>query len=287
MPRRRTRSAILPSLGPILLAAAALACTPAAPSPAVTANLESSPLPSASPIESVAATLLPSPIASLQPTAFDRNPAPISSTLPYRINVDPADFVAVVDNPFFPLTPGTKWVYDGDEHVEVRVLAETKEILGVPATVVHDQVFTDGGLAEDTFDWFAQDRDGNVWYFGEDTKELANGKVTSTAGSWEAGVKGAQPGIVMLALPHVGDEYRQEFLAGEAEDLGAVTALEGSVKVPAGTWSGSIVLVTEEWTPLEPDIRERKTYVWGVGLVKSEAIKGPHEVTTLTRMTAS
>jgi hypothetical protein len=222
---------------------------------------------------------------TIRPAAFDRNPAPIGDGATYVIHVDPADFVSQVDNPFFPLTPGASWLYEGDEHVEVTVLPDTKLILGVPVTVVQDQVFVDGVLEEDTLDWFAQDRDGNVWYFGEKTAELdKQGKVTSRAGSWEAGVDGAQPGIVMLAVPQVGDEYRQEYLAGEAEDLAAVTALTGSITVGAGSWSGGDVLVTEEWTPLEPDTRERKTYARGAGLVKTQTILGGNDVTTLTKL---
>src|SRR5262249_39798178 len=147
--------------------------------------------------------------------------------------------------------------------------------------VVSDTVFAAGVLAEDTLDYYAQDRQGNVWYMGESTAEYENGKVTSTAGSWEAGVDGALPGIIMLADPQVGDQYRQEFHAGDAEDLAQVTALSGSVKVPAGSWSGTDVFVTEEWTPLEPDVRERKTYVRGIGNVKTETIKGGKEVVVL------
>jgi hypothetical protein len=226
------------------------------------------------------------PTPTVRPPAYPRNPAAFVEGAPYAQTVDPADFVAGVDHPFFPLKAGSKWAFDGDEHVEVTVLPETKLILGVAATVVHDQVFVDGALEEDTFDYYAQDRDGNVWYFGEKTAELdENGKVTSTAGSWIGGVDGALPGIVMLAVPQVGDEYRQEYLAGEAEDLGTITALTGSIKVMGTTSSGADVLVTEEWTPLEPAIRERKTYVRGFGVVESRRIKGGTELTTLTSFT--
>jgi hypothetical protein len=231
-----------------------------------------------------APTAAPSP--SEAAAAFPRNPAAFVEGATYTQTIDPADFVAGVDHPFLPLKVGTKWVYDGDEHVEIEVLPETKLILGVAATVVRDQVFVDGELAEDTLDWFAQDRDGNVWYFGEQTAEYENGKVSSTAGSWEGGVDGALPGIVLLAAPQVGDEYRQEYLAGEAEDLATVTALTGTISVKAGSWSGADVLVTEEWTPLEPDVREQKTYARGIGVVESRTIKGGTEVTTLTSFTA-
>jgi hypothetical protein len=148
-------------------------------------------------------------------------------------------------------------------------------------------VFDRDVLIEDTLDWYAQDRDGNVWYMGEQTAEYENGKVSSTAGSWEGGVDGAQPGIVMLADPQAGDTYRQEFYAGEAEDVAAITATAGEVRVPAGTWSGADVLVTEEWTPLDPDVRERKTYARGYGVVEIRTVKGGDEMTTLTSMTTA
>lgn len=226
-------------------------------------------------------TALPSRTAAV----FARNPAPIQTGTPYSVAIDPRDFVAGIHHPFLPFTVGASFVFDGAEHVEVTVLPDEKVILGVKVTVVRDQVFEDGELIEDTLDWYAEDRDGNVWYFGEQTAEYENGKVTSTAGSWEAGVDGAQPGIVMLALPRAGDEYRQEFYAGEAEDMAAIVATSGEVSVPAGSWSGVDVLVTDEWTPLEPDVRERKTYVRGYGVVKVEVIKGGDEVTTLTSAT--
>jgi hypothetical protein len=213
---------------------------------------------------------------------FPRNPAPIVEGQPYVQHIDPAMFVETIDNPFLPWVVGTKFVFDGTEHVEVTVLPDSKEILGVKTTVVHDQVFQDGEVAEDTLDWYAQDRQGNVWYFGEQTAEYENGKVVSTEGSWTGGVDGAQPGIVMLADPQVGDSYRQEYLKGEAEDLAAVTATSGTVSAPAGNWSGADVLVTEEWTPLEPDVREQKTYARGVGLVEAHLLKGGKEQTKLT-----
>jgi len=188
------------------------------------------------------------------------------------VTIDPADFVAVIDNPFMPLKPGTKVSFDGAERIEITISTETKTILGVPATVVRDQVFLNGELEEDTLDWFAQDREGNVWYFGEETAEYRQGKVVSTKGSWEGGVDGALPGIIMLADPQVGDVYRQEFYKGEAEDIGEVTGVGGSITVPLGTFTD--ILVTEEWTPLEPDVRERKTYVPGIGVVETRPVKG-------------
>ncbi|HKG25053.1 MAG TPA: hypothetical protein VKB09_05350, partial [Thermomicrobiales bacterium] len=172
------------------------------------------------------------------------------------------------------------FVYEGtsdgeSEHNEVAVTTETKTIFGVRCVEVRDTVSVEGELTEETLDWYAQDKDGNVWYFGEDSKSYENGKVASTEGSWEAGVDGAQPGIIMPAEPKVGDEYRQEYYAGEAEDMAAVLQLGGSVTVPYGTFDD--VLVTKEWSPLEPDVVEHKTYAPGVGLILAESVQGEQE----------
>ncbi|MFH1150826.1 MAG: hypothetical protein V1748_10180 [Actinomycetota bacterium] len=188
----------------------------------------------------------------------------------YKVEIVPTDFVSTIDNEFLPLTPGTTKIYEGDtgdglEHVEVLVTNETREILGVPCVVVRDTVAVNGQVVEDTFDWYAQDKDGNVWYFGEDVKDYKDGKVVSTAGSWEAGVDGAQPGIVMQAEPEVGEEYRQEYYRGEAEDMARVVGLDESVAVKAGAYQGC--LKTYEWTPLDPEAKEYKYYAPGVGLV--------------------
>ncbi len=159
------------------------------------------------------------------------NPAAYVEGQPYQPTIDAANFVDVVDNPFFPLVPGTVYTFEGSgEHVVVTVTHDTKEILGITTTVVHDQVTVDGAVTEDTTDWYAQDAAGNVWYMGEQTAEYENGVVTSTEGTWEAGVDGAQPGIVMLADPQVGDTYRQEWYEGQAEDLAKVFALDGSAE---------------------------------------------------------
>ncbi len=233
--------------------------------------------PSPSTTASAAASTPPSASPSVE--AIDRNPAAFVEGAPYEVTIDPADFVADINNPFMPLKPGTKVTFDGAERIEITISTETKTILGVATTVVRDQVFSDSELAEDTLDWYAQDRNGNVWYFGEKTAEYDGGEVVSTAGTWEGGVDGAQPGIIMLADPQVGDVYRQEFYEGEAEDLAQVTGIGGSITVPFGTFTD--ILVTEEWTPLEPDVRERKTYVPGIGVVETRQIKGGEDVTQL------
>ncbi|HEV8683263.1 MAG TPA: hypothetical protein VGS09_10920 [Actinomycetota bacterium] len=221
-----------------------------------------------------------------RPAPAPGNPAAFVEGEPYRPQIDPADFVEVIDNPYFPLTPGTTHVYRGvsggeREVVRVTVTDNTKDILGISATVVRDQVFVDGKLAEDTLDWYAQDRQGNVWYMGEDTKEYEDGKVVSTEGSWEAGVDGAQAGVIMPAQPEIGLTYRQEYYEGEAEDLAKAVALDETVEVPAGFFIG--VLVTEDWTPLEPKLLERKYYAPGIGVVFERLIKGGEEVLRLVR----
>lgn len=195
----------------------------------------------------------------------------------YDPTIAPASFVADVDNPLYPLVPGTKFVYEnGDETVEVTVTANKKTILGVSCTEVHDVASVAGEVIEDTLDWFAQDQDGAVWYFGEDTKEMSGGMVTSTHGSWEAGVDGAKPGIVVPAAPKVGDTYRQEYYACEAEDMGEVLALDATAMVKAGSYTGC--LKTHDFTPLEPDINEEKYYCPGVGLVLSvDVVTGERE----------
>jgi uncharacterized membrane protein YkoI len=196
---------------------------------------------------------------------------------PYAPVIDPANFVEGVNHPYFMLTPGTTFVYeaqteDGLERIEVTVMPETKQILGIVCVVVRDTVWVDGELVEDTFDWYAQDKDGNVWYMGEDTKEYEDGAVVTTAGSWEAGVDGAQPGFIMEAHPQVGDSYRQEYYAGEAEDMAEVLHLSETASISYGTFDE--VLVTKEWSPLEPGVAEHKYYAPGVGLILEVVVEG-------------
>ena len=230
-------------------------------------------------------------LAACAPAATEGGslPAALRSDAPYAPSLDPASFTTEIDNPYFPLRPGTRWVLtgSGDSEGEITtttVLEETREVMGVTCVVVHDEVAVDGTPVEITSDWYAQDADGNVWYFGEETAEYEDGKVTSTAGSWEAGVDGAQPGIIMPADPQQGVTYRQEFYAGEAEDVAKVVELGQSVSTPVGTYDD--VLVTEDWTPLEPDVRERKFYARDVGLVREELVEGGSGETVLTEFTS-
>ncbi len=189
------------------------------------------------------------------------------------VKLDPAEFTTEIDNPYWPMAPGDRWVYrEGEQRVEVTVTNRTKMIDGIEARVVHDVVTKDGALVEDTLDWYAQDSAGNLWYLGEDTKEYENGKVATTKGSWEHGVDGAQAGILLPAEPEVGMTYRQEHYDGEAEDAADVLSLDEKVDVPFGTFDG--VLMTKDYTPLDPSILEHKFYARGVGLVLAIGIAG-------------
>jgi hypothetical protein len=190
----------------------------------------------------------------------------------------PATFVARVDNPWFPLVPGTVWVYRGLEGGKpsrdvVEVTHATRMIDGVRATAVRDLVYVGGRLEERTTDWYAQDGAGNVWYLGEASEELdASGRVTTREGSWLSGVGGAKPGIYMPARPAVGFSGRQEYLKGHAEDHFRVRALNARVTAPE--LSSKHALMTEEWSPLEPGVIEHKFYVRGVGTVFEQTVKG-------------
>jgi len=192
---------------------------------------------------------------------------------PYTPAFVPASFThsTTIDNPLFPLVPGTTFVYegqtaDGFEHDEFAVTHDTKLIDGITCVEVHDTAKLDGVLSEDTRDWFAQDDTGNVWYCGENTATVLDGLPQSLDGSWTAGVDGAQPGIIMEASPAVGDFYRQEFLVGEAEDMAEVQSLTDSAMVPFGTFNDDC-LKTEETSTLAPGDVEHKYYVANVGNV--------------------
>jgi len=190
----------------------------------------------------------------------------------YAPKIDPADFSTTIDNPYFPLPVGTIYVSmeNGDEEVNVTVTSDTRVVMGVTTVIVHDVVTDkDEKILEDTYDWYAQDKNGNVWYLGEDTREYEGGVVVSTEGSWEAGVDGAQPGIVMHAKqPDPGEPYRQEYLACEAEDFAEIVSETEAVSVPYGDFDDCIK--TREYTPLEPSVNEYKYYCAGVGLVLEE-----------------
>lgn len=195
----------------------------------------------------------------------------------YAPRIDPADFSAVITNPYLPLQPGNRWVYegrseDGFERKVVEVTDETRTVMGVTCVVVKDTVTLDGQLYEDTVDWFAQDRTGAVWNFGEATRKRADDGTFTPAGSWEAGVTGARPGVVMPADPRPGGPYRQEYLPGEAEDMARVLTVNEALRVPFGSYVQ--VVVTRDWSPLDPGVAEHKHYAPGIGLIREEAVEG-------------
>lgn len=188
----------------------------------------------------------------------------------YDPEINPVDFLtpeqtAANPNPWFPLVPGLKRVYEaGEETISVVVTEDTREILGVTTMAVSDIVTIDGVPVEDTIDWYAQDVYGNVWYFGEIAQNFEDGILTDLDGSWTAGIDNAKPGILMKAAPQVGDVYRQEFLLGEAEDLAEVLDVNGSESAPAASCAGDCV-VTRDFTPLEPGAEENKYFAPGIG----------------------
>lgn len=221
----------------------------------------------------------------------DLNPERVGVNIPDSIIPD--SFVAAVDNRYFPLVPGTTFCYvntlieGGDtitQNITVEVTSETKQILGVNTTVVHDVVREEGRIIEDTFDWYAQDQAGNVWYFGEDTRAFDEDGTVSTEGSWTAGEEGARAGIIMWANPgaHLNEPYYQEYFVGEAEDQGTVLDTISQVTVPYGSFTNCIR--TKDFTELEPDVEENKYYAPGVGLVLTESVKGDKEREELVKI---
>jgi hypothetical protein len=195
------------------------------------------------------------------------------------VSLDPADFTADIDNRYWPMAPGTRWTYreideEGKElKVVVTATSATKRIAnGITARVVRDTVTEDGELIEDTFDWYAQDSHGNVWYMGEDTAEFEDGELTTRAGSFEAAVDGALPGIIMPADPRDGMRYRQEYYEGEAEDNGEVLSTQEQAEVPAGHFDHA--LLTKDTITIEPDVLEYKLYAPGVGPVLVFGVSG-------------
>jgi len=211
----------------------------------------------------LAASLLFPAFASSEPKPKGWNPT-----------INPADFSGVAeDNQYFPLPPGRVLLYrgtskDGTETLEFEVTNRTKTILGVTTTVVVERHGLNGEIVEISENWFAQDKNGDVWYFGEFSQEYQNGAPANSAGSWEAGVNGALPGIIMRANPQAGDVYFQEFAPGVAQDQAQVMSTSGTSTVLQGSYSG--VLETKEWTSLEPNSRERKAYAPGIGLILEE-----------------
>lgn len=196
-----------------------------------------------------------------------------------QVSIDAADFTTRIDNPYWPMRPGSRWVYrevhpgDATERVVVTVTNRTKKVAnGVTARVVRDVVTEDGVPTEVTDDWYAQDSAGNIWYMGEATTEYVDGEPKTTEGSFEAGVDGAQPGIALPAQPQPGLTYRQEYYAGEAEDRAEVVATDAQAEPPFGHFKN--VLMTKDVNPLEPKVLEFKFYARGVGPVIEVGVSG-------------
>ena len=231
------------------------------------------------------------PVAALASSAApSTTPKPPRWTLhgKYAPVIDPKSFVAKIDNRYFPLKPGTRFHYEGTKDAapqtdDMVVTHQVKHVLGIRCTVVRDTVSEHGKPLERTFDWYAQDKQGNVWYMGEDSLELKNGRFARASDSWEGGVHGAKPGIIMRGNPRPGDVYRQEYYPpGGALDQARVVGTARTVRVPAGTFRR--VLVTDEWSPVEPQM-ERKYYAAGIGEIKERVTAGGHEQFQLVRVT--
>jgi hypothetical protein len=192
---------------------------------------------------------------------------------PYDPVINPRDFVSRVSNRYFRLTPGTIFTFEkrtpaGIERSEIEVTRERKRVMGVLTTVVRHTTWVNGQLKEESRDWYAQDRRGNVWYFGEQVDNYENGRLKDHRGSWEAGINGAKPGIVMLSAPLVGLAYREEFLKGQAEDMGTVIALDRTVTVPAGTFRGCVQ--TRNWSIIDRTEKEYKYFCPQLGFLALE-----------------
>jgi hypothetical protein len=208
----------------------------------------------------------------------------MSSRLPQggeTVSLNPAGFTTNIDNPYWPMKPASRWVYretdseGAEQRVVVTVTRKTKKIAnGITARVVHDVVTEGGKPVEVTDDWYAQDRAGNIWYLGEHTTEYENGKPTTTKGSFEAGVDGAQPGVIIPARPKVGLRYREEYYKGQAEDRAQVFSLKEQVEVPFGHFGPGRILMTRNVNPLEPEALEYKFIARGIGPVLAVGVSG-------------
>ena len=234
----------------------------------------------------MAATPVPSLPAQTTPKAID---SPIDEVV--SVDPDPEDFPTPpkIDNPFFPLTPGTTFVYEGETdgvpaRTEFTITHQTKVIQGITTVVIDDKDFVNGVKDEETHDWYAQDLDGNVWYFGEATDQLdPSGKVIGHQGSWEAGKNGAHAGVVMEGNPKSLDTYFQEFAPGQGEDRAVIRSLDTTVTVPFGRFTDC--LKTKEFSRLDPGVFEQKYYARGVGLLKSAITVGGNEHFVLVTIT--
>jgi hypothetical protein len=221
------------------------------------------------------------------PTTTTPTGAAVASNVHYNPKIVPSQFTDKITNPYTPWIPGTthtfKGVRDGAPiQTRVTVTNQTKTIMGVKCVTVEDVVTSNGSLVEKTTDWYAEDSKGNVWYFGEQTAEYANGVVTTTAGTWEAGVDKAKPGIVMEAHPKKGDSYRQEFRPGVALDKATVLSTTATRTVPAGTYHN--LVATHDINPLDPSKHETKWFAKGIGFIEAHLTSNQHhEVSKLVK----
>jgi hypothetical protein len=233
----------------------------------------------------VTAALLPALLVACRGSDKSSSSASGTNTFPQSnepANLSPADFTTQIDNPYFPLPVGAQWhirVTNQEGTVQqqvIRVTDKTRKMGdGVTARVVHDVVSEGGRPVEITEDWYAQDKNGNVWYFGENTAEISANGTRDTSGSFEAGVNGADAGIAMLADPTAGQTYREEYYVGRAEDRTSVLALEQQAEVPFGHFRNA--LLTEDYSPVEPNVLELKFYAPGVGQVLAQTVSGGSE----------
>ena len=261
------------------------ACSSATQSPTLSPAMS----PTANPVESTATPVATVPTessaASATSTSSPTQTVPLFTEADgtYTVNLTPADFVDMVDNPYFPLPTGAKWEYeiregnDSKQTDTLEVLKEKRNVNGVQATVVRDTVSAGNQIVEDTFDWFAQDKYGNVWYVGESVDNYIAGILVSHTGSWEWGVDGALPGIIMWADPsaHLNEEYRQEYYVGKAEDMGQVLSVNENLTVPFGSFDQ--VVKTLDFSNIEA-AKEQKFYAPGIGLLKEMDVNGKEEV---------
>ena len=226
----------------------------------------------------------------LQSKASNKSVNPPVENDEYNPVIDPNNFVSKIDNKYFSLNPGTKYIYedkqtDKTERIEVTVTKDTRVVMGVTTTVVQDKAFLGGELIEDTRDWYAQDNEGNVWYMGEEVDNYENGKIKDHNGSWEAGVDEAKPGIIMKANPQVGDTYRQEYYKGKAEDMGDVVSINEKITIPFGAFENC--LKTRDWSQIEKSLGEYKYYCPAVGfVVLEESAQGGSEKVELISVSA-
>jgi hypothetical protein len=193
--------------------------------------------------------------------------------------LDPATFTTRIDNRWWPMAPGRRWRYretdqqGAKQRVVVTVTNRTKTIAnGVTARVVRDTVSAHGHIVEDTVDWYAQDERGSIWYLGEDTAEFENGRLSTTAGSFEAGVDGALAGIIMPAQPRDDQRYREEYSKGQAEDRGEILGTHEMAQTPYGYFRRALLI--KDTTPLEPKVLEYKLYAPRIGPVLTLGASG-------------